>query len=230
MKTVVNVLLGLFIVGLVWICVASIMGPINFKEEKDARDEVVKERLLQIRDAQREYRRQKATYTDNFDTLINFVKTGKMSVVAKQGELTDQQLEDGMTERKAMTIINKAKKSYGDKWQSAKEVVAAGLQGFVRDTVWVNIIDTLFAKGFTPDSMRYVPLVGAKFDMAIKNDTLDNGTPRNFFEASTPYTVYLNGLDKQEIANAIDIDQKLGKFPGMMVGSLENPIDAGNWE
>ena len=31
----------------------------------------------------------------------------------------------------------------------------------------------------------------------------------------------LNGLDKQEIANLKDVQTKLGKYSGLMIGSLE---------
>ena len=51
------------------------------------------------------------------------------------------------------------------------------------------------------------------------------------FQANTPYDVYLNGLDKQEIANLKDVQTKLGKYAGLMVGSIDTPNNgAGNWE
>ena len=47
----------------------------------------------------------------------------------------------------------------------------------------------------------------------------------------TPYEVYLNGLDAQEIANIKDVQTKLGKYCGLMIGSLETANNnAGNWE
>jgi hypothetical protein len=207
------------------------MKPINFDAEKKTRDDAIKARLFEIRDAEKEYRRQHATYTANLDSLIDFVKTAKMPVVAKQGELTDQQLEDGLNERRAMAIINKAKKSKGDNWQSDAEVIKSGLQNFIRDTLWVNVRDTLYGSGFNADSLKYVPYAGgATFQTAILNDTLENGTPRNFFEVKVPYAVYLAGLDKQSIINEIDKANKLNKYAGLMIGSLDQPIDAGNWE
>ena len=47
----------------------------------------------------------------------------------------------------------------------------------------------------------------------------------------SPYEVYLNGLDAQEIANIKDVQTKLGKYCGLMIGSLETANNnAGNWE
>lgn len=87
-------------------------------------------------------------------------------------------------------------------------------------------------KGFNADSMRYVPFGnGAQFEMAIKNDTAKSGAPFCLLEVKTPYEVYLNGLDKQEIANLKDVQTKLGKYSGLMIGSLETANNnAGNWE
>lgn len=50
-------------------------------------------------------------YTASFDSLIDFVKNQKLPFIFKQGELNDKQLEDGLTEKKAINIINKAKKT-----------------------------------------------------------------------------------------------------------------------
>lgn len=228
MKTVFNIVLGLCALALVYICYASIMGPIDFEKEKSHRDKAVIARLIDIRKAQLEYRMlNKGQYTANLDTLIAFVKTKKLPFVSKEGVLSDKQLEDGMTERKAMSLINKAKKS--GVW---KEVEAAGLMNFKRDTMWVAVLDTIYPRGFNADSMRYVPFGGgAQFEMAIKNDTAKSGAPIFLFEVKTPYEAYLGGLDKQAVANLKDVQTKLGKYCGLMVGSIETPNNgAGNWE
>jgi hypothetical protein len=228
MKTVLNVVLTLCACALVYICYVSIMGPINFEKEKKIRDQVVIARLIDIRKAQQEYRMlHKQQYTASFDTLIDFVKNAKIPFVAKEGVLTDKQLEDGLTEKKAMAIIGKARKT--GKWD---EVRKNGLENFRRDTLWVAVLDTIFPKGFIADSLRYVPYGdGVQFEMATRSDTTKSGAPIYLMEAKTPYTVYLNGLDKQEIINLIDVQLKLGKYPGLMMGSIEMPNNnAGNWE
>jgi hypothetical protein len=58
-----------------------------------------------------------------------------------------------------------------------------------------------------------------------------SGAPIYLLEVKTPYKVYLDGLDKQEIINLIDVQTKLSRYPGLMLGSLEIPNNnAGNWE
>ena len=228
MKAVINILLGLCVCALVYICYASIMGPIEFEQEQKFREKKVVARLMDIRKAQQEYRmRNEGKYTASFDTLIEFVKTQKIPFIMKEGVLNDKQLEDGLNERKAMAIDNKARKT--GNWAEAK---AAGLENFKRDTMWVAIMDTIFPKGFDADSLRYVPFGnGAQFEMATKNSTTKSGAPIYLLEVKTPYDVYLNGLDQQEVANMKDLQIKLNKYPGLMVGSLETPNNnAGNWE
>ena len=228
MKTVINLVLAACAIGLVYICYGSIMGPINFDETKKAREKEIIARLIDIRKAQQEYRTlHQGAYTDNFDSLIDFVKTAKLPFIMKVGTLTDDQLNNGMTEKKAMDIINKAKRT--NKWD---EVEKEGLQNFRRDTMWVAVMDTIFAKGFNPDSMKFIPHGnGAQFEMNVRNDTAKSGAPVYLFEVKAPYDTYLSGLDKQEIINLKDLDSKLGKYSGLMVGSIDTPNNgAGNWE
>lgn len=228
MKTVLNVVLALCAVVLVYICYASIMGPINFEKEKKVRDAAVIARLIDIRKAQLEYRAlHDQQYTNSFDTLIDFVKNQKLPFIFKQGELSDKQLEDGLTEKKAINIINKAKKT-----GKYDEVKKWGLENFKRDTLWVAVLDTIFPKGFNADSLRYVPYGnGTQFEIATRNDTAKSGAPFCLLEVKTPYEVYLNGLDEQEIANLKDLQTKMYKYCGLKIGDLETANNnAGNWE
>ena len=228
MKTVINIVLAACAAALVYVCYGSIMGPINFENVRDAREEQVIARLIDIRKAQVEYRNtHEGVYTASFDTLIDFVKTAKLPFVKKEGALSDEQLEKGMTEKKAMALINKAKKS--GNW---KEVEKAGLMNFKRDTMWVSVLDTIFPKGFNADSLRYVPFGnGKQFEMASRQDTTKSGAPLNLFQAQTPYETYIGDLDKQLLINLKDVQNKLGKYCGLRVGDIETPNNnAGNWE
>lgn len=228
MKTVINLVLAACVVGLVYICYGSIMGPIEFDKEKAIREKAIIERLINIRKAQMEYRTMhKGAYTKSFDTLIAFVKTAKLPFVKKEGALTDAQLESGMTEKKAMEIINKAKKT--NKWDEVKK---EGLENFRRDTMWVAVMDTIFPKGFNADSLAFVPYGnGAKFEMETRSDTTKSGAPLNLFQAQVAYDVYLKGINDQELRNLKDLQGKLGKYLGLRVGDIEQPNNnAGNWE
>ena len=73
-------------------------------------------------------------YCDNFDSLAAFIKTGKLPIVKKIGELTDDQLDNNWTEDKVLKLYAKA--------QSA-EIEASRLTGrkaaqkqYEADTLW----------------------------------------------------------------------------------------------
>lgn len=228
MKTVLNIVLAAIAVFLLYICYESVMGPVRFEEEKNFRDKAVQARLLDIRKAQAEYSNtHDRQYTDNFDSLIYFVKNQKLPLVFKKGVLSDAQLENGLTEAKAMAIINKAKKT-----GKYDEVKKNGLENFSRDTTWVAVIDTIFPKGFNADSLRYVPFGnGVQFQMDTLTQIARSGAPICLLEVKTPYEAYLGDLDKQEIINLKDQQQQLNKYCGLKIGDLETANNnAGNWE
>ena len=228
MKKGLNLLLAVTIIGLGYICYRSIMGPIEFAEERSFREKAIIARLIDIRTAQVEYRNiTKAGYSDNLDSLIEFVKTAQMPIILKEGELDDAQLERGLTERKAMEIIAKAQKT--NNW---KEVEKEGLKNFRRDTSWIALLDTLYPQGYPIDSLALVPFGnGTKFEVATSVDTTKAGSPQYLFEVRTPYEVYLSGVNDQELKNLISEMKKMGRYCGLKVGDVEMPNNnAGNWE
>src|SRR5690554_5128864 len=142
MKVVMRVLLALAIVLLAYISWKSIQGPIDFNAEVARRDQAVIQRLVDIRTAQIAFRAQTGSYTASFDTLISFVKEGKIATLVKSGDLSEAQLEDGMTEEKAMKIIRtgdeKAIKAAG-LWDESKNAPQ-----LVRDSIFTPAVEVLY--------------------------------------------------------------------------------------
>ncbi|HNZ84992.1 MAG: hypothetical protein KA995_00785 [Paludibacteraceae bacterium] len=194
-----------------YLCVQSILIPIKFNEEKSFREKVVIARLADIRRAQVEYRTAKGVYTNSFDTLIAFVRQGKAPIILKEGSLTDKQLEAGLTEKEAVR------------------------QGIIkRDTTYVSILESLFGKNYPIDSIRYVPFSNPLTEFEMEKGELTSGAAAisvKVVEVRTPYTVYLNGLNRQEIINIVETQEKMNKYPGLKFGSVtEANNNAGNWE
>ncbi|MDD4776920.1 MAG: hypothetical protein PHV53_01395 [Fermentimonas sp.] len=235
MKVVMRVLLAIAIVLLAWISWKSIQGPIDFNAEVAKRDQAVIQRLMDIRTAQVALRSQTGTYTASFDTLINFVKTGQIATIVRSGDLTESQLESGMTEVKAMEIINtgnEAKIREAGLWDD--EMNAPQL---VRDSLFSPAVEVLYPNrtNFSADSLMYVPFApaGTTFQMGVDSLITASGYPIQVFEAKTPYTDYLGDLDKKLLAQKIQevLDRPGDRFPGMQVGSLVVANNnAGNWE
>ncbi len=90
-KITLSAILLIVIAGLIYICVYSILNPINFKSAREGREKFVIERLVDIKKAQEEYYSQNNRYADDFETLIDFVKNGRMGIVKKTYELSDEQ-------------------------------------------------------------------------------------------------------------------------------------------
>ena len=234
MKVLVKVILVAAIGLLGFVCFKSIQGPIDFNKESQIRNEAVKQRLIDIRTAQVAYREARGEYTASFDSLINFVKHGEVALLQKRGDLTEEQMEAGLTEAKAMKIIreeNEAAIKKAGLWD--EENNRPQLQ---RDSIFVPVIENRFSnrRGFKADSLVFVPFSeGAKFEMATDTLTTSSGFVLNVFEARAPYTSYLSDLNKNELNLLIENVRNLpgDKYVGMKVGSITTANNnAGNWE
>lgn len=226
MKNVVRITLVVAIIFLAYISVMSILTPIHFDEERAAREKVIITNLINIRKAQIEFKNQNGRYTAGCDTLVDFIKNGRMPVVLKEGTLTDEQLQNGLTEAKALKIVQSGNK---------KEIAANGLENFRRDTTYVSVSESLFAD-LTPEQVEQIVVVpysgGQKFEMETATHTNStSGITVPLFEARAPYDMYLSDLNRQELANLKDEKKQLEKYPGLKVGSIQEPNNnAGNWE
>lgn len=234
MKTIYKILLLVVIAGLAWVSVESIMNPIRFKKEKETREAAIVAKLIDIRKAQIAYKQQFNSHAGSFDELLSWLNTGKISTVRKEGELTDMQLENGMTEAKAVGIIAKARRT-GD-WKEAEaeglsRIVNGERVSFSRDTTWVVAKEGLFAEGYDINSLAMVPGTSEMFKMDTASIETASGILIKVFEASVPFSVYLNGLDANLIKNLESEAEAIGRFPGLKVGSVtEVNNNAGNWE
>jgi len=68
---------------------ATIADELKFKEQEEARFEVIKQHLIKIREAQIAYKSAKGTYCKSFDELIDFVMNGKVPVIKQIGNADD---------------------------------------------------------------------------------------------------------------------------------------------
>jgi hypothetical protein len=226
MRIFFKTLLVVAIIFMAYLCYSSIMTPIRFEQQKEVRDNAVKKKLIDIRKAQNEFNNLNQHYTGSFDTLIDFIKTAQMPVVLKQGELTDAQLEKGLTEEIALTLQPEQAATYGiEDYEGFKA-------SFRRDTSYISVLESAFGKNYPIDSIQYVPFTdNAKFEMQAVMFPTMSGISIPLFEAKVLYKIYLNGLDNQEIINLIDKSLTNEKYPGLKVGDITAPNNnAGNWE
>ena len=232
-------------------CVKSVTTPIKFENTRAEREVVVIKHLVDLRTAEVEFHHQKGRFTADADSLLMFLKTVPKKEVLKEGSLTDKQLEAGLTEHKAVKILNEAKKKalknkklnfedndalYAYIWENDADVKKNGLQGFRRDTIELNMLESLYKGEYDENSINAIVEIpfsqGLRFEMEVNNDyKTSQGIRVPLFEARAPFESYLSDLDKQELVNLIDRENKLEHYPGLKVGDVYSPNNnAGNWE
>ncbi len=241
--------LSIAAVVMCYFCVTSVTTPIKFENTRAERETKVIKNLVDLRTAEVEYHHQKGYFTANLDSLLIFLKTAPKKEVLKEGSLTDKQLEAGLNEHKAVKILNEAKKNalkknqfesadalYAYIWENDKDVVSNGLAGFRRDTIESNMLQSLYKGEYDEksiDQMVEIPFSeGKRFEVEVNNDyKTSQGIRVPLFEARAPFESYLGDLNKQELVNLVDREQKLEHYPGLKVGDIYAPNNnAGNWE
>jgi len=189
------------IVILAVLIVRSITEPLKFNNERDARQEVAIQRLKDLRELQSTFKAAFGYYAPVMDTLVDFYKNGKITIVRQIGSMDDS--------------VAVAKKL----------VRRENIEIFVRDTLFTTRTD------FCVDSLRYIPF--SHGDTVIMSSVIKvvSGVNVPLFEAKMPYTSLLKEMDRQMIINLIAEREDTERYPGLMVGSIENPNNnAGNWE
>jgi len=184
----------------------SIAEQMAYEREREKVKMHVVQRLKDIRKAQTAYLKEHDKYADSFDSLIYFMKNGKLSLVKKLGSLPDsvpteemaielgliQTMPDGMTD---------------------EDVLNEGL--IVRDTIEVDVLEYVFNEDdresrktkFYLDSLPYVPYADHKFEMDA--DFIESG-----------------GVE-QAVFRVLDPDPFDEQF---ILGSLTEASTSGNWK
>lgn len=251
-KIIIRVLLGIAVIFMAYLCIMSVVTPIRFEEQRAIREKAVINNLISLRTAEAQFRLDKGYFTADLDSLVQYLQTAPKKEVLKEGSLSEKQLEDGMTENKAAKIMERARikaqrkmnfqgpdslsQLYQYVWENDKEVIHEGLQGFRRDTILTNMIQSLYKGQYTEATIGqiiYIPYTdNVKFEVETNNGyTTSQGIRVPIFEIRAHYNTYLHDLDNQERVNLIDKEEKLGHYAGLKVGSVEAPNNnAGNWE
>lgn len=136
-----------------------------------------------------------------------------------------------------ITLLKEGKFKVIKQIGSEDDSLAVAQKRVYRETVWVNVRDSLLKNYWVDtlylvDSLRYIPFSGGKeFDLAAGEIVTASKIKVKVFECKAHNDDILNGLDRQEIVNINDLQRQLERFPGLQVGSMEEATNnAGNWE
>jgi len=203
-KIGVSVALWIVIIFLTIGIYGGVMGPINFKNERNKRFEVIKAHLGKIRDVQLAFKSIKGKHAKTFDELEQLVAN-----------------DDYILTQSRDSVVTYYDKIY--RIDRQKEITIVDTLGRVA------VIDSLFKDGkYDPDKLRFVPFTNEQneFQMAA-SDLKKNGVKIPVFEVKVKKEIVLNGLPKQYIRQEEDAIDVKGKY--LVLGSLTQPTINGNW-
>ena len=206
MKTGIQAFLWLLCIFFSYKIYDSINKPINFNEVKYNRYYDVIDRLKEIRTAQIAYKDVNGVYSNNFDSLVNFIDNGIFTLIEKRDS---SYLEYDRIYRIDML----------------KEVVVVDTLGFV------SVKDSLFKNNTTYKDMKKIPVNG--IDTVFQIDAkiiMINDYKAPVFEVKVSKNIVLFDQDEDLLKlenETISIDGVNGSE--IVLGSLNEVSTNGNW-
>lgn len=103
----------------------------------------------------------------------------------------------------------------------------------ISDTLgYVKVADSLFRArpGYNLDSLRYIPFSNGELFEIAAGEMDRSGIKVGIYEIKAHYSKFLKGLDRQLVINLIKSKEDIEKYPGLKIGSMEEPSTDGNWE
>jgi len=181
------VMLGLFAFSafILYTDYTIVKEDVDFKNKKDRYMREIKGRLNDVKLAEIEYKKEFGRFTPNLDSLTDYIKNGKTISYKRYGQTPARPLsrieadylypkqnialDNDMTDVEAKTL---------SLWADAPDETKKALEGYVRDTVYVSVLKTVFEADsykesrnkkleldFHPDSLRYIPFSGKEIEI-----------------------------------------------------------------
>ena len=205
-RKIITYVLYLLSIILVFQIYNSIDAPIEFNKVKNERYQKVIERLKDIRNAQVAFKSVNGIYSDNFDSLVNFIETGQFTIIEKR--------DSSYMQYDRVYRID-----------MLREVIVVDTLGFV------SVKDSLFKNDNRYKDLALVPIDGIDEKFSIKADIIDkNGYNVPVFEVKVSKDVILFDQNKDLLMQekeTVSVDGVNG--PALVLGSLEDVSTNGNW-
>ena len=205
-RKIITYVLYLLSIILVFQIYNSIDAPIEFNKVKNERYQKVIERLKDIRNAQVAFKSVNGIYSDNFDSLVNFIETGQFTIIEKR--------DSSYMQYDRVYRID-----------MLREVIVVDTLGFV------SVKDSLFKNDNRYKDLALVPIDGIDEKFSIKADIIDkNGYNVPVFEVKVSKDIILFDQNKDLLMQekeTVSVDGVNG--PALVLGSLEDVSTNGNW-
>ena len=213
MKNIFKVLLVVLAIVLAFFIYGSVSSYVEFNNEKMDRYAIAVEQLQDLALAEKLYKTYNGEYTDNLDSLKNYIETGKIySITRKDSSAYVFDPNKRIEVMKNFTIID--------------TLVSP-----------VSAKDSIFKRASSYDNFGYVPVNGQKFpiklyasfnDRIVGNDST-NIQRDHFFMGSISKKNVLDGMEPELIQREINDEQSPIKSEDIKVGSDVRPSLEGNW-
>lgn len=215
-RPVVSILLWAVTIFIGYLIYLSVMKPIKFDQEKEARYKLAVQKMIDLKKAQLGYKKVHGEYAKTFEQLIDFVDNGSFDIVT----------------RRDTSIIDYKK-------NAAFRITtdATGKGGFFKDTIITNKIGTVAVKdSLFKGTDRYKYLKSVKIDdREIPIDMKTSFVYRNetklpVFEATIDKNAILEGLDPELLEQEKKVED-INEINGdkITLGSLVEVTLSGNW-
>ncbi|MBN2891926.1 MAG: hypothetical protein JXL97_08675 [Bacteroidales bacterium] len=212
LKIGINVFLIAVVLFLALKLFSNIMAPIHFKNNFNERTNVVKDKMMKIREVEMAYLDTYGKYSANFDTLLNFVKNDSIIVIKSVGTVPDSIYLTAKTRKEA-------------------ELKALELGIISRDTIKISVRDSLF-KNLNCDTLQFIPYTDLTEVFQLQAGFIKtlSQSERPVFELKAHNNSFSKGLKEQLVINLNDAARDNEEFPGLIVGSMTEVTTAGNWD
>jgi len=206
MKIVLQIILWIACFGFAYLIYKSVNAPLEFANVKQERFQKVINNLKDIRNSQEAYKLSKGSYAKDFNSLINFVETGKYVIT--------QQRDTSYTE---------FDKNFGIDMLVEKKII---------DTLdFVSVKDSLFKNDDRYKSMMSVPFAQNNETFTMDAGFIEkSGFKAAVFVAKVPKEVVLYDQPKDLVSREktyVNVEEVNGA--DIRVGSMEEVSTNGNW-
>jgi hypothetical protein len=205
MKIALNILLACVSIVLIYLLVESIRKPINFKETREIREQMIRERLKQTAELQKVYKSLTKKYAESYDSLKH--------VLMNDTFLIDQAFGDKFDTNQVVSVIK------------IKLPAKDSLRGIIKKNAPnpKMTIEEYFKY------LRIVPFSGGQEFYMKTSEAIVEGTDSLMaptFEAGTTIGSYLPEFDS---ASHVIYDPEFNPNNLRKVGDLYKPSTTGNW-
>ena len=198
--TIINIALALIALLLVYLIYKSISEPVVFENIRKERELEVVQNLKDIRSTQTLFKQTYNRYTADFDSLIDYIKTGKLPVVNIVADPNDTTFTKTINDTVGYIAV---------------------ADSLFRNRENFNVESLRYVPYSENEKVQFELQAGY---------IIRGGLKVAVFEAKTPYWVYLWDLDPQRVNNLRAEQEDLDKYAGLKVGSMDEPSLNGNWE